>query len=137
MKLNEFEESIVHEFIMGFTDLIPDEYDDILAKAELGIQIKRPVEFEIEDVRLGIVRGASPVFSLRPKGTALLIFTQDAHLARSVLVAFRKNVIQTLTVRVERSWRCYIQCGDRIIEKTCEEDKDSTEACCNSLRDQC
>ena len=136
MKLNEFEESVIHDFVMGSTDSIPSRYDDILSKVELGVQIDQAIEFGSAGVA-GVDGLDSPAFSLRPAGTALLIFTQDAELARSVLVAFKERLIRTLTVRIERSWRCYVHCGDRIIEKTCEEDKASTEACCDGLRSEC
>ncbi|WP_299945246.1 hypothetical protein [uncultured Ruegeria sp.] len=137
MKLNDFEESIIHDFIMGETDAIPEEYNEILTKAELGVQITERIDFEVDARRLGLESGPSPAFTIAPKGIALLIFAQNAELAREVLVAFKKSVFSTLTLRVERSWRCYIHCSDRIIEKTCEEDKESTEACCIELRDSC
>ena len=136
MKLNEFEEQVIHEYIMFGIRPYNDNFDHVLEKAELGIRLSTSIDFSFGDqIEIG-ARGLN-AFSLRPKQTALMIMTQDATLALDVLNAFRDGLLRSLTVRVERSWRCYIHCGDRVIEKTCEEDKASTENCCDELRKLC
>ncbi|WP_300064753.1 hypothetical protein [uncultured Roseobacter sp.] len=137
MKLKAEEEKIIHDYVMGTTATLPEDHDDILTKMEVGIEIRHSIEFEYEDVRLGIREGTTPAFSLTPRDTGLIIFTHDAKLTRQVLNAFKEGIFKTLTLRVERSWACYVRCDNEVLYNECEEDRNSVVACCQDLKEQC
>ena len=87
--------------------------------------------------KLGVLLNSPFYYLYLTESPVFITVPSEEKANRRTLDLFRLRVITHLLVRIDASWQCFINCGNKILEETCEEDKESTKKCCIGLKQQC
>lgn len=136
MKLNEQEEGLFDLILRGEMKNSYEENVELYEKVEFGLHISRVSSLNLVFPDVLLVR-VGPILRRREASDGLVIFSGSGEVIRELVDLWLNGDLIELAVRIERSWRCYLRCNGKILERTCEEDKASTTKCCEHLRNEC
>lgn len=135
MKLNEREESIFDQILRGELPNNLAKFHDLYEKVEISLSLSS------SEVQLTILDSEFQDFALvmrsSGRGRGMVIFTNDSTLTEQLVTLWSRSIINSISVRVERSWKCYIKCNGSIFDSICDEDSISTKKCQTHLRRKC
>jgi len=135
MRLDKYEEETFDEILRGERDYHHEEYRKLFEKVEIGFN------YPVDDYPF--------LFGLRPFGrissidtpeaarSGLVILTGNAKVTERIVADWRDGFIRSLSVRVKRSWRCYLSCNNKTWSEVCNEDRASTASCVIGLQKKC
>ena len=135
MKLDENEERVFDEIIRGEKDYNYEEYRELFEKVEIGFSFlvdEFPFPFDFRP--FARFPYTDPP---EPEEAGLVIFTGNAKTTERIVRYWRQGFIRSLSVRVKRSWRCYLSCNNKTWSEVCNEDRASTSSCVIGLQRKC